>query len=264
MAEFALTEHLFRFRQADGPAGGVLVPTSPSAALAAVDGRLLGFPRPRPTSMRTCAGPEAKPPAFRRHRPGGRLLPGADGRGGRPAGRLPLRRAAGLGALAGRLALRRHRRPAVDGRVVGPQGRRLLGRVHRGARGAGRLRGLRRPGPPRPDQGGRATCPTHPTSGGTAWPRRRPPRAWRRSSRRPVGASRWESSTRRPRCSNASPPAGCRSPPPRTPTATSRWPTGRPTCAPCWTPSASTTAGLPKPGPHRVTVAGPVHRGRRG
>ena len=150
-----MTEHLFRFRQAEALLGGFWSDDRVPAALAGVDGRLLGFPRHgRPRCVRALRPGGQGRRAPRRHRPGGRLLPGADGPGGRPAGRVPLRRAAGLGALAGRLALRRHRRPPADGRVVGPPGGRLLGGVHPGPRGAGGLGRLRRPGPSRPDQGG--------------------------------------------------------------------------------------------------------------
>ena len=98
-----------------------------------------------------------------RRRPRGRLLPRAAWT--TVAGLLdgyPFDVLLGSVHWVGRLALRRPRRPGLHGRVVGPRGRRLLGRLHRGHRGAGGLAGLRRAGPPRPDQGGRATCPTRP------------------------------------------------------------------------------------------------------
>ena len=156
MQELAVTEHLFRFRQARGPARGILVRRPGARRRCRRPWPTTGISTPRPTSMTyvRCAQ-EAKdaglPVVIGLEVD---YLPGADGRGGRPAGRLPLRRPAGLGALAGRLAFRRHRRPAADGRVVGPPGGRLLGGVHAGARGAGGIGCLRRPGPSRSDQGG--------------------------------------------------------------------------------------------------------------
>ena len=69
---------------------------------------------------------------------------------------------------------------------------------------------LRRAGPPRPHQGGGPRARRARPSGGTASPRRRRPRAWRPRSARPAGASRWASSTRPWACSSASWPAGCR------------------------------------------------------
>ena len=143
------------------------------------------------------------------------------------------------------------------------RGRRLLGRLHRGARGAGRLGRLRRAGPPRPDQGGGPRARRARPSGGTASPRRRWRRAWRPRSPRPAGASRWASSTRPWRCSSASWPAACRSRRPRTPTGSSTWPTGPTTCAACSArPGSATLQGYRGRRAYRgARVAGPRRRG---
>ena len=54
----------------------------------------------------------------------------------------------------------------------------------------GASRRLRRVRPSRPREGGRPACPPCPTSATTGSPKRRPPRAWPPSCRRPAGASR--------------------------------------------------------------------------
>ena len=190
-----MTEHLFRFRQAEALLGGFWNDERVPPALAesmAEYWRLPRHGRPRRVRGLRARGQGGRP--ARGHRARGRLLPGPHGRRRHPPGRLPVRRAVGIGALGRGLALRRRLGPALHGRVVQPAGRRLLGGLHRGARGAGGVPGVRRPGPSRPDQGGRATSRTRPTSGGTAWPRRRPRRAWRPRCPRPAGASRWASS----------------------------------------------------------------------
>ena len=101
----------------------------------------------------------------------------------------------------GDLALRRPGRPRVDGRV-GPPGRSTgcWDEYTAAMEELARLGGVRRAGPSRPDQGRRARSPTSPTSSGTGSPRRRRRRGWPPSCRRPAGASRWGSSTRRRRC----------------------------------------------------------------
>ena len=155
VTELALTEHLFRFRQADAAARRLLGRRAGAARAGRVHGGVLEVPRDRrPRRLRGVRpGGEGGGPA-RRHRPRGRLLRGPHGHGGRAAGRVSLRRPVGLGALGRGLALRRPRRPGVDGRVVGARRRRVLGGLHARARGAGCVRHLRRAGPPRPDQGG--------------------------------------------------------------------------------------------------------------
>ena len=117
VTELALTEHLFRFRQADALLGGFWDDERRAARVGRVHGRVLGLPRHgRPRRLRATAP--------RRPRQAG--LPvviglevdyyaGRMDAGGAPARRLPLRRAARLGALGRGLALRRPRRPGVDG-----------------------------------------------------------------------------------------------------------------------------------------------------
>ena len=108
--EIAVTEHLFRFTQAKDLLGGFW-DDLPGRGPPCRYGRVLGSPRPgRPRRLRRGGRGGQGRGAPRRPRPGGRLLPGADGRGGPAAGRLSLRRAPRLGPLAGGVALRRPRR----------------------------------------------------------------------------------------------------------------------------------------------------------
>ncbi len=107
----------------------------------------------------------------------------------------PLRRPLGFGALAGCVALRRPVRPGVDGGVVGPGRRRVLGGVHEGNGGTGRVGGLRRPRPSRPHQGGRPRAGRPRRMVGPHCRGGRDRRAWLRRCPRRAGASRLPSST---------------------------------------------------------------------
>ena len=120
MTELAVTEHLFRFRQADALLGGFWDDPRVSPALAESMARVLEVPRHRrPRRLRGVRARGQGGRAADRHRARGRLLRGPDGHGGRPAGRLPLRRPAGVGALgrrAGASTTSTTRRPWRSGR----------------------------------------------------------------------------------------------------------------------------------------------------
>ena len=194
MTELALTEHLFRFRQADALLGGFWDDERVPPALAESMAELLEVPRHgRPRRVRGVrAGGQGRRPA-RRHRPGGRLLRGPHGRRG-PAcsAGYPFDVLLGSVHWVGGWRFDDLDDPVSMDRVVGARGRRLLGRLHRG------LEELAASGAcdvlAHPDliKVGRATSRTRRPSGGTASPRRRRPRAWRRSCRssgwrKPVG-----------------------------------------------------------------------------
>ena len=155
MTELAVTEHLFRFRQAEALLGGFWDDERVPPALAETMAEYWKFHATADLDAYVACAQEAKEAGLP-------IVIGLEvdyyeGRmddGRRPSGRLPLRRPARLGALGRCMALRRHRRPRLHGRVVGAAGRRLLGRLHRGARGAGGVGRLRRAGPPGPHQGG--------------------------------------------------------------------------------------------------------------
>ena len=157
-----------------------------------VDGRVLEVPRHRrPRRVRGVRpGGQGGRPA-RRHRPGGRLLRGPHGRRW-PAclAGYPFDVLLGLGALG-----RAHGASTTSTtRCRWPSGRRATS-TPAGRPTPRRSRSWPRPAPatcwPTPTSSRwRATCPTRPTSGGTASPRRPRRRAWRPRCRRRAGASR--------------------------------------------------------------------------
>ena len=156
MTELALTEHLFRFRQADALLGGFWDDGRVPPALAESMAGYWKFHATADLDAYVACAQEAKDAGL----PvviglevdyyEGRMDDVARLLGGYPFDVL-------LGSVhwVGGWRFDDLDDPGLDGRVVGARGRLLLGRLHRRHGGAGGLGCVRRAGPPRPDQGGR-------------------------------------------------------------------------------------------------------------
>ena len=236
MTELAVTEHLFRFRQADALLGGFWDDERVPPALAESMAEYWKFHATADLDAYVECALEAKeaglPVVI------GLEVDYYEGRMDEVAGLLagyPFDVLLGLGALGGRrgastTSTTRCRWPSGRPARSTPAGRPTPRRMEELAAS----RRLRRAGPPRPDQGGGLRARR---AGRVVGPHRRGGGGVGHGGRgvaRPAGASRWASSTRPWACSSASSPAACRSPRRRTPTGSSTWPTGPTTCAPCW------------------------------
>ena len=121
MRELAVTEHLFRFRQAESLLGGFWADDGIAPALQASMAEYWDFHATADLDEYVRCAQEAKDAGLP-------IViglevdyyPGRMDEVGAPAGGLPLRRPPGLGPLAGRVAFRRPRRSPPDGRVVEP------------------------------------------------------------------------------------------------------------------------------------------------